>query len=394
MKNKLSYFLESKIRIKVTGKNAYKFIQKLANTKIELLNINQVKRDTVYVWIYKKDYPNVYRLTTIYNIEIVDSSGWIKIKKSINVNTYFILSLVVGLVALIILTNLIFSVEVIHNNKETRDFIIRELKNYDIDKYHFKKNYQELNNIKKDIILKYKDKIEWLEIETVGVKYVVRIQLREHAEIKDKPNNRDVIAGKDATIKKITAYNGQVIKTVNSYVKKGDTIISGTITLNDNIKGYTTADGKIYGEVWYNITVEYPFTYYEEKYTGKKKNSLVLNILNWNLSIPKNKNYKLDKEMVLINNRVIPLKLSYQRQREIEIIDQVLTEEEAIENAINLAKEKMQAELTNGEYIISQKNLKINIKDSNIVLDSFFVVYEDITDYREIVEEKEKTKVE
>lgn len=98
--------------------------------------------------------------------------------------------------------------------------------------------------------------------------------------------------------------------------------------------------------------------------------------------------------MVLINNRVIPLKLSYQRQREIEIIDQVLTEEEAIENAINLAKEKMQAELTNGEYIISQKNLKINIKDSNIVLDSFFVVYEDITDYREIVEEKEKTKVE
>ena len=154
MKNKLSYFLESKIRIKVTGKNAYKFIQKLASTKIELLNIKQVKRDTVYVWIYKKDYPNVYRLTTIYNIEIVDSSGWIKIKKSMNVNTYFILSLVVGLVALIILTNLIFSVEVIHNNKETRDFIIRELKNYDIDKYHFKKNYQELNNIKKDIILK------------------------------------------------------------------------------------------------------------------------------------------------------------------------------------------------------------------------------------------------
>ena len=98
--------------------------------------------------------------------------------------------------------------------------------------------------------------------------------------------------------------------------------------------------------------------------------------------------------MVLINNRVIPLKLSYQRQREIEIIDQVLTEEEAIENAINLAKEKMQAELTNGEYIISQKNLKINIKDSNIVLDSFFVVYEDITDYREIVEAKEETKVE
>ena len=34
------------------------------------------------------------------------------------------------------------------------------------------------------------------------------------------------------------------------------------------------------------------------------------------------------------------------------------------------------------------KNLKINVKDSKIIVESFFAVYEDITDYGEIEEPK------
>ncbi len=394
MKNHLSFFLASKIRIKVTGKNTDKFIRKLVTAKVELLNIKHLKRNCTYIWIYKKDYPTIDRLKTIYDFDVVDAAGWIKIRKVINVNKYFIFSLIIGLACLIILTNLIFKVEVIHNNKDIRDFIINELREYGIDKYKFKKNFKDLNKIKESILLEFKDKIEWLEIETVGVKYVVRIELREIIDKPEPVNNRDVVALKDATIKKITAYSGQVVKTVNSYVKKGDTIISGVITLNDNTKGFTAADGKIYGEVWYNMTVEYPFTYYEEKYTGKKNHALVFKFLNWNFSIPKNKFYKTVEEKIILKNDLFPLSLTYETQKEVEIIDQVLTEEQAIEYAIQLAKDKMIQELDKDEYIISQKNLKIDIKDSKIVLDSFFVVYENITDYKEINEEMiEETKV-
>lgn len=384
MKNHLSFFLISKIKIKVIGKNIERFVRKLVTSHIEILNIKHIKRDTIYIWIYKRDYLKVCKLKTVYDMEVIDSAGWIKIRKVMSINKYFIFSIILGIVSFFILTSLIFEIEVIHNNKEIRDFLISELKEYGIEKYQLKKDFKTLNVIKENILLEFKDKIEWLEIETVGIKYVVRVQLREMIDKKEELPNRDVVAKKDAIIKKITAYNGQIIKNVNSYVKKGDTIISGTITLNDNTKGFVSAKGKVYGEVWYNMTVEYPFTYYEEKYTGKKRSAVIFRFLNWQLAFPKGETYKMEKEVVLFENRLLPLKISYEQQKEVEIIDQVLTEDEAIEYAIELASEKMKKELDNDEYIISQKNLKINIKDSKIVLETFFVVYEDITDYKEI----------
>lgn len=378
--------LVSKIRIKVIGKNNQKFINKLINAHIELLDIKYVKMDRVYIWIYKKDYPKVYKIKKIYNydIDIVDASGWIKIRKEIYVNKYLIFSCIIGLACLIILTNLIFEVEVISNNKDVRDFINYELRIRGIEKYSFKKNYKELNKIKEDILLNYKDKIEWMEIEEVGVKYVIRIQLREIISPNDKLPNRDVVAAKDATIKKIVAEKGQVIRSINSYVKKGETIISGLIKLNDSEKGLVPATGKVYGEVWYNMTVEYPFTYYEENYSSEEKKFLVFKFLNFNLSIPNSTSYKKTDEFILLRNDLIPLKLSIETKQKVKIIDQVLTEDEAIEHAIALARNKMEKELNDDEYIISQKNLKINVKDSKIVLETFFVVYEDITDYKEI----------
>lgn len=49
----------------------------------------------------------------------------------------------------------------------------------------------------------------------------------------------------------------------------------------------------------------------------------------------------------------------------------------------------MESQLTDKEEIISQKNLKVEVKDSRIVLEIFFTVLEDITSYQNITEEIE-----
>ena len=385
MKNKILYRFRSKIRLKITGRHAEKFIHKLIKNKIEILNMNFKQKDVIYIWIYKENYPKLCNLKTIYDIDIIDAAGWIKVKKTIGLNKYFLFSLLLGIMLLFFLTNIIFSIQVVHTNKEIRDFILQELKQYEIESYRFKKKFSEIETIKQNILDKYKDKIEWLEIEEVGIKYVVRIQLRELVIPKEEVNYRDVIAKKDATIKKIVAQNGQVVKEINSYVKKGDTIISGTISLNDNPKGLVAAEGTVYGEVWYQTTIEYPFVYYEEKYTRNERKNIAFTFLNWSLEIPfkKHQNKKIE-EKVLWKSNLLPIKLTYQNQKEIEVIDQVLTEEETIKKAMDLAKDKMERELEDEEYIISQKNLKINVRNSKIELETFFVVYENITDYKEI----------
>ena len=236
MKNSLFYHFKSKLKLEIRGKNTERFIHKLASNKIELLNIKNIKRDIIEIVIYKDDYQKLMNLKSIYEVNVVCAKGLIKVRKLISINRILIFSIALGLALLIFLTNVIFKVEVIHSSSEIRAFLTNELKNYGLDKYTMKKSFKELQKIKNQIIDKYPDKIEWIEIEAQGVKYVVKVELRELADKKEALKNRNVVAKKDALIKLVTAKKGQIVKNKNTYVKKGDVIISGDISLNEEKK--------------------------------------------------------------------------------------------------------------------------------------------------------------
>ena len=111
-----------------------------------------------------------------------------------------------------------------------------ELNKNGIYKYSFKKNYQELKNIKNIILTKYKDNIEWLEIENVGTRCILKLEERIKSEENNTNELRNIVALKDAVILDVKASNGIIVKRTGSTVKKGDIIISGNIYLNENIK--------------------------------------------------------------------------------------------------------------------------------------------------------------
>lgn len=384
MKNKFIYNFRSKVELEITGKNIERFIHKLVSNKIELLDIKYFK-NSIRIKIYKDDYIKVLKLKSIYEINVIDAYGFFKLRKVISSNKILILATIFGLALFIFLTNVIFEIEIIHSSSEIRNFLLSELETYGMKRYSVKKNFKQISKIKNDILTKYPDKIEWLEIETVGTKYVVRVELREIPDEKIDDVNRHVVAKKDALIKKITALNGMVVKEVNNYVKKGDIIISGNVSLNDETKGVVSASGEVFGEVWYTITVEYPYTYYEERLTGKNKNVISFKFLNKSFDLFSPFKNKKTTEKILLQNNLLPIKLVLEKQEELIIVDQVLTEEEAIDKAVLLGQEKMKNQLNKGEYVVSNKVLKANIKEDKVVVDIFFVAYENITDYLEIV---------
>lgn len=389
MKNSFLEIFKSKLMLEIKGKNIERFIHKLATSKIELLNIKNIKKDVVKITIYKKDYIKLMNLKSIYEVSVIDASGLIKIRKLIKINKPLLVAIFFGLALLIYLTNVIFKVEVVHSSSEVRTFLINELKNFGLDKYTIKKNFKQLQSVKQQIIDKYPDKIEWLEIETVGTKYVVRVELRELPSKKEEANIRHIVAKKDAMIKLVTATAGEIIKNKDNYVKKGDIIISGNILLNDEKKGSVVADGKVYGEVWYTVSVDYPYSYYEEILTGKKKNVFSLKFLNNSFDFFKSfKNKKVDARVIL-ENYLLPIKLVLEHQEEIYVVDQLLTEEETIDKAIEKGIEQMNMELEEDEYIIKNKVLKVDIKEDVVSVDIFFAIYENITDYVDIIEEFE-----
>ena len=377
---------ENTIKIHVTGKNIERFIQRLYNEKIELLNIKYINYKEIEIKINKNDLEHINKIKTIYKIEITELLGINKLKYLIKKNIHLIISILISFIIIIFLSNVIFKVEVIHSSKELRELIINELEEKGIKEKSLVKNYNQIQNIKKEILEKYKDKIEWLEIERSGVKYIVRVEERIITEQNSENTPSNIVAKKDAIIKDIDAIKGEVVKNINDYVKKGDTIITGEIKLYEELKNTVKAIGKVYGEVWYQASIEYPMNYYEEKTTGKNKKILSITLLNKKLelfSFHKFETKKI-KEQTIYQNKLIPFKIAKEYQEETIIIDEQLSEEEAFNKAIQKVEEKINSNLKGKEKILNIKCLKKEIKDSTIILDLFISVLEDITEVKNI----------
>lgn len=381
--------LKSKVNIKVTGKNVERFIRRLYNHQIEILKLSYPNYKTVIITIYEKDYEKVMELKTVYELDLVGSFGMIKIKRQMKLHRLFFLFLVFGFCILYFLSNVIYKVEIVHTNKELRALLLKELEARGIHEHTMKKGFKELEKIKEDIINHNRNKIEWLSIEAVGTKYVVRVEMRKMEEMKEKGEKRNVIARKGAILRRVEATTGEIVRNTNDYVKTGDIVISGDLKLNEETKEQVSAEGKIYGEVWYKVTVSYPFVYKEVTETGKKQTAYTIRFLNRKLQLFPWKYYKSKKvkEQKLLYHPLLPIEFLKEQQAETNEIDEINTEDEAIAKASKLAHEKMESQLSDKEEIISQKNLKVEIKDSKIELEIFFTVLEDITGYQNIVEE-------
>lgn len=379
--------LSNCIKIKVIGKNIERFIKRLHSEKVEMLEITYINYKEVNIKIYAKDYELVQKLKTIYEIEIIEIYGFLKLKQKIKENIVVILSIIIGCIIVYFLSNTIFTIEVIHSDYNLRKLIYEELENNGIEKYKFKKSYDEIQKIKENIINKYKDKIEWIEIEEVGTKYIVRLEERIINNEKEEISPRNIIAKKDAIILSINGTSGEVIKNKNDYVKKGDILISGEIKLYDEIKKYVRADGVIYGEVWYKASVEYPLNYYEEIKTGKKKKVLTITFLNKQYRLFDFNPYKDEetKKNIIVKNDFVPFNLSFDEVEELNIIDQKFGAEEAKKKAIEEVTSKIESKLKDKEHVIDVKCLKSETKDSKIILELFITVCENITDEEEII---------
>jgi len=395
MKNKSLEVIKSKIKLRVSGKNVNRYLFRLSKNHISLLSVLKKSKDEYDILIYFKDYELAQKLNTIYDIHIIEYGGWEQEKKYLKKNKWIFLALIFSLLFLFFLSRLIFEVEIVTNDQAMKNRLLKELKELSIDKYHFQKSYQELQTIKTKLLETHHDDIEWLEIERIGTKYRVRFEPRIIEPDKKTTKERHLIAKKNAIIKKVESSTGQIVKGKNDYVKKGDIIVSGYISLNDSVKKTVSATGTVYGEVWYEVDVFYPFGYYEETKTGRKKEVYVIEFLSHRIELFNFHPFydKIINSSTILEKRGFPIRFTKEKQEEVNIISSIETVEEATLKAVDLANKKIESKLNEEEYVLKYKIINREIENNGVRLKVFFSVYEDITDYLEIapyVEEKDE----
>lgn len=361
-----------------------KYLNKLLKYNVSFYKI-KYQKDICFLYVNYIDYNKLIKYKDIYGISLYKVLGLPMYKSLIKNNLVFIISIIIGIVFFYILSNIIFDIKIMSNNKDIIKIINIELEEADFKKYRFVKSFEEKERLKNKILNDYKDKIEWLEIDLIGTKYYIRV-LERVINKENTVNYQSIIARKNAVIKEIKASNGSVIKKVNDYVNKGEEIISGYIKKGDDIKNIVEAKGSVYGETWYNVRVILPRTYKLFKYTNNSYNRLSINFLGKKIFLFKNKNYELEEyiDYPIINNKLLPFSINKTIIKEKNYDTYFYTYQDALSKGMTLAKEKLLNELKKDSKILLQKKLKLYEENSTIVIEVFFKVYEDITDYKSI----------
>ena len=365
--------------LEVEGKNVGRFLKRLNDNQINLYKIEMIHDSKMIILVDNKDLTKIDEIKTIYQVSYKTSVGLKKYISILKKNLLLIVLIILNFIFINIISNYIFEIEVIDNDTRIKQFILKELNENGIAKLSLKKNYAEIENIKKQILNENKDSLEWLEIVPSGVKYIVKIEERIKNPEKEAGSPSNIVAKKDGVVKKIIASNGQVVVTNNTYVKKGDILISGLIKLNEVEKNKVQAKGDVYAETWYKVTSEQSFHEQVDELTGNSKKGFRIQVFNNNYKLYKDYSSSLIKEKVLLKNNILPIYLYYDIIEERNYKDLILSYEETIAKAFEKARNKINKNLTGEEKIISEKQLKVILKDSKIIVDILFTVYEKIS---------------
>ena len=346
------------------------------------------RKDYVLLYVDNNNFKKIEKYFNIYNISIYNVGGLIKCKLLIRKYNIFLLMVFLSLIMIFIFSKIIFDINIMSNNQKIVDIIMKELDDFGIKKYHFVKSFNEKEELKKKILSDYKDKIEWLEIDLSGCVYNIHVLERLTNNNSKDVIKQNIVSSKNAIIREIKATSGEVVKKIFDYVNKGEVIISGEIKKGDDIKNVVRAEGKVFGEVWYNVRVELPLSYEDNQITNNCYNSLTLNILNKRLLLFKRMKYNsyniIDND--ILSNNIIPLSLSKSKICEVKKNKSFYTYDTALSEAMRLSKEYLLKNLDKNSEILLQKKLKLYEENNIIVVEVFMKVYEDITSYEEIKE--------
>ena len=343
MRNRYLETFDRIIKVRIVGSNINNYLRRVIKKRINIIQLNSISYREVHVILSYSEYKKLLELKSIYEITILENLGSRKIEENIKKNGILLLFMVLGLFIIIFLSNMIFSIDIIHQDSEIRKLLSSELKKYGVVKYALKKDYEELENIENRILESNKDRLEWIEISVYGTKYIVRVEERKVNKEESSYQYQSIVSKKDAVIVRIDAVSGEKVKSVNEYVKTGDVVISGYIMKPDNSKVPTKAMGDVYGEVWYEVNVDYPIVYQETSFTGKSKVVYAFYFLNHRIGLFDFDEYRSfdTKRTILLKSNMLGFSFVREKQFEVLVKDEVYTEDIAKVKAIDYIKDKL-----------------------------------------------------
>lgn len=376
----LKNYLLGYVRITIEGYFIERLMNLCSNKGILIWNSKRKKTTLLEANVSIKDFRQIVKFAkqAKCKVSIKQKRGLPFIFNRYRKRKIFFFSLILIIVAIISLSNFVWNIEVIGNEKIDKEEIIQTLKKegLEVGTLKNKVNTKEIiNKMRLD-----RNDLAWIGIDIRGTNAIVKIvEADKKPDIIKEDEYCNIVATKAGIIEKVNAINGTPL------VKKGDVIKEGIPVIGGWLEGkytgirYVHANGSVQAKVWYtqNEKVELNQVVSRKTENEETKYSVRINnfTINFYKTLSKFKKYdtiEQNKKIKLFSDFYLPIEII--EKNNYELVEETITytKEQAKQKAEEEAKKKLDEQVKVKENIL---NTYINYQETEEYIEAQ-VIYE------------------
>lgn len=303
----------------------------------------------------------------------------------------FSAGIVLFVAIIFLLSSLVWSVDVKGNVKLSEEQIRAAAKNEGLYPMQWSFKLPDADVLSKRLVSKLPG-TSWIGVEKKGTKVVIQVVESTTPAPAELHNPRHLVASADAVVTQIIAERGRPVVKKNARVKKGQTLISGTIG-NEVHSQTVVAKGIVKGLVWYEFEVAVPLTQNVKVYTGSKKSKWHLVIGSRALQVSgfggnpfaQSETIRLEEKLAW-RDWSLPIGRMKETVMEMEIQERTLTEEEAKESGLLQAKAELMSKAGADAVIRHEKVLHESTDNGKVYMKVLFEAEQSIVQEMPLVQ--------
>lgn len=395
MKNQWTEFLHGMVIVKVSGKGTERFLNILIRNGLHIWDVKRHGTETI---TFKMRLEHALKMRHYVRrseckITFLKRSGAPFLFKRSLRNSGFILGFVLFFLIILMLSNVVWGIEINGAKPATEHQIRKELDKMGVRIGKFQFFIDNVETIQRELTDKI-GAVTWVGVELNGTTYHFQVVEKNQPKEPEKLSPRNLIAKKEATIDHYFVEKGKPVVDIHDHVQKGQLLVSGLIG-KEGEEIPVAAKGEVWGETWYKSQVEQPLNTKFYVFNGKtqEKHSILLGkweIPVWGFGKPKFKNYEVEQNNHSIHflKWDLPISIINKTIREREVVTRTYNTQEAVGIAADLAKKNVIKTFLDEDAIIKdEKILHRSLVNGKVKLDILFIAVENIAKAQPITKE-------
>ncbi|WAA10378.1 sporulation protein YqfD [Fervidibacillus albus] len=387
MKNILGY-----VTVRITGIGVERFVNRLMNDGIPLWNMKRDGSDSLTFQMYVKHISSLKKAVRHHRLKIrfIEKKGMPFAFRKAKSYTGFFLSFLFAILLILILSNMIWKIEIRGASPELEYKILKQLEEMGVRKGQFLFFVDDPQTIQKKIT-DLNDEITWIGVKLTGTAYHFQVVEKERPEERERLSPQHLIAKKEAVIVDYFVEKGQPVVKRNEFVKRGQLLVSGVIGTEEDGRAIP-AEGKVWGKTWYKAEVSIKLASEWNVMTGESKTQKYLQLFQFKLPIwgfHKEDYEQMEVEQTETKIRflkwTLPVSIVNETIYEVAKVKKTYTIEEAKEMAFERAKGEVLSQIGKDATIESEKTLHETKENGTLKLSILFEVIENIAEAQPII---------